>query len=127
MTDQALILLVVLLLAHYLGDFTHLSTPRMLEAKATGRSISWIGIHAGVHAILVGIAVGVIVAPTSKVLLLAAVLEFATHFLIDTGRAKLCVSFPSCATTDHDGYWYLLGLDQLAHGLVLLAIAALVI
>ncbi len=126
MTDQALTLLAVLLLTHYLGDFTHLSTPRMLEAKATGRSISWIGAHAGVHAVL-GLAVGLVARPTGGILLAAFVLELVTHFLIDTGRAKLCASFPSCATTDNDAYWYLLGVDQLLHGWVLLAIVAMVL
>lgn len=126
MTDQALILLIVLLAAHYLGDFTHLLTPRMLEAKATGRSLSWIGVHAGVHTLLLGAAVALIARPPGALLLLAAILQFVTHFVIDTGRARICVRFPSCATTDSDAYWYLLGLDQLLHAIVLVAIVVLV-
>ena len=126
MTDQALTLLVVLLAAHYLGDFTHLLTPRMLEAKATGRSLSWIAGHAGVHALLVGAAVALIVRPDAELLLAAVAVQLATHFLIDTGRAKLCVRFPSCGTTSHDAYWYLLGLDQMLHALVLVSIVVLV-
>ena len=76
---------------------------------------------------LVGLAVAVIAAPGWLLVTAAGATELITHFALDTGRARLSARFPALARPDRDGYWRLLGVDQLAHALVLLAIAAMVI
>jgi uncharacterized membrane protein AbrB (regulator of aidB expression) len=105
-------LLACLLLAHYLGDFTPLSTGRMLEAKAAGGPVSLIASHAGVQTILVALVVAVASGFDLRLIAVVVAIEFVTHFAIDdpTNRA----------------FWWVLGLDQLAHCLVLVLIAFLV-
>jgi len=51
-------LLISLLLCHFVADYV-LTTPAMIEAKATGKHLIHIVLHAGIHAVLMG---GVLVA-----------------------------------------------------------------
>ncbi len=127
MTGDALWLLGALFLAHYLGDFTPLLTARMLEAKAKGSPLKPIAGHAAVHGVLVGVAVGVLVAPAWWLLLAVCGIEFGTHFVIDVTRARLARPFPVLKDPERGVYWYVFGLDQLAHMLVLLGLATLVL
>lgn len=126
MTTFAAGLLACLLVAHYLGDFTPLSTGRMLEAKAAGGPVSLIASHAGVHAFLVGIVVAVATGFDARLTGGAVAIEFVTHFGIDLARGQLGGRFPSFRDPSDRRFWRVLGLDQLAHGLVLVWIAALV-
>ncbi len=127
MTGDALWLLGALFLAHYLGDFTPLLTARMLEAKAQGSALKPIAGHAGVHSVLVGVAVGVLAAPGWSLLLAVCGIEFGTHFVIDATRGRLARVFPVLKDPEQGVYWHVFGLDQLAHMLVLLGLAALVL
>ena len=127
MTGTATLLLAVLMAGHFLGDYTGLSTPKMLEAKSSAKSPGWILMHAGVHSVLVGVAVAVIAAPGWSVVSVAAAIQFLTHFAIDALRAWLGVRRPRLRDPDSKSFWYVLGLDQLAHGLVLVAILAYVL
>lgn len=127
MTGTAGALMATLLVAHFLADFTPLSTPRMLEAKATATSPGWILLHAGVHAVLISLAVWAVARPGWSLIGVAFGVELSTHFAIDYVRAKLGVRIPSLADASERPFWHALGLDQLAHGLVLVAIAALVL
>ncbi len=127
MTGEALWLLGALFLGHYLGDYTPLLTARMLEAKAQGSPLKPIAGHAGVHSVLVGVAVAVLAAPGWSLLLAVCGIEFGTHFVIDATRGRLARLFPVLKDPDRGVYWRVLGLDQLAHMLVLLGIAALVL
>ncbi len=127
MTGDALWLLGALFLAHYLGDFTPLLTARMLEAKAQGSPLKPIAGHAAVHGVLVGVAVAVLVAPAWSLLLAVCGIELGTHFVIDVTRARLARPFPALKDPNQGVYWYIFGLDQLAHMLVLLGLAALVL
>ena len=63
MTAEAAWLLAFLLIGHFLGDFTPLSTPSMLRAKAVGTPLGPIGAHAAVHAGLVAVAVALVAGP----------------------------------------------------------------
>ncbi len=126
MTGDALWLLGALFLAHYLGDFTPLLTARMLEAKAQGSPLKPIAGHAAVHSVLVGVAVAVLAAPAWSLLLAVCGIEFGTHFVIDATRGRLARVFPILRDPEQGVYWYVFGLDQLAHMLVLLGLAALV-
>jgi len=127
MTSTAAWLLVSLFVAHFLGDFTPLSTRRMQEAKAAGGPAGPIVAHAGVHAVLVGFAVGLVSRPGAFVFLAAVFLEFVTHLAIDWGRGRMGARRPLLGDAASEAFWVFLGMDQLAHYLVLLWITLLVV
>jgi hypothetical protein len=126
-TAQAALLLAGLFLAHFLGDFTPLSTPQMLEAKANARPMWLIGAHAFVHTILVTVVILLVALPALSILALAAGIEFVTHFGLDAGRAKLGRRVPHLNDPSRNRFWYVLGLDQFAHAVVLIGLAGLVL
>ena len=116
-------LMAALLVAHFLGDFTPLATARMLEAKAVGRPIGPIAVHALIHAILVAIAVALAARPGWQMVGAAAAIEFWTHLVIDWTRGRMGAAMPALSDSGDQQFWTVLGLDQLAHGLVLVWIA----
>ena len=116
----------VLLVAHFLGDFTPLATRQMQEAKTGARSPGPIAAHAAVHALLVVGAVAA-VRPAWAPLLAAAGLEFLSHAVIDFAKMRVAVGRPALLDPEGAPFWYLFGVDQLGHGLVLVGIAALVL
>ena len=125
MSGQAAGLMAALLVAHFLGDFTPLSTARMQDAKATGSPVGLIAAHALIHAILVALAVALAAGPGWAMVGAAAAIEFGTHLAIDWTRGKVGAAIPALADSGDQEFWTALGLDQLAHGLVLVGIAAL--
>ena len=125
MSTQAAVLLAILFVGHFLGDFTPLATSRMQEAKASGGPMRWIAAHAAIHAVLTGLAVALVARPEPSVLALIVGLQFVIHWGLDAFRARLGVHLPAVADPGRNVYWTALGLDQLAHGLVLLAIAVI--
>jgi len=125
MTEQAAVLLVFLFVGHFLGDFTPLATARMLEAKLTGSPIGPIALHALVHAVLVGLAVAAIARPVPMLILAAVTIEFWTHLGLDWVKGKMSVRRPALGDPDQPIFWTALGIDQLAHALVLVGIAFL--
>lgn len=127
MTGTAAWLLVALLVAHDLGDFTPLATERIREAKATGHPVGWIWMHAAIHAVLVSVAVMLVIGPSITVLALVAGLELATHFLIDLSKAHLGLRVPRLGDMRTNPFWWVLGVDQFLHGMVLVGIAFLVL
>lgn len=127
MSETGVLLLVALFVAHDLGDFTPLATARIRRAKAEGGPMGSIALHAGVHAVLVGLAVFAVVRPSASILGLAVGTEFATHFAIDAVRARIGVRIPALTNWNSNPFWWALGLDQLLHGLVLIGIAFLVL
>jgi len=126
MTTQAAYLLAGFFFAHYLGDFTPLSTPGMLAAKANAKPMWLIAAHALVHTLLVALAILIVVFPSWSILALAAAIEFVTHFVLDASRARLGRRVPALNDPNRNIFWYFLGLDQFAHALVLLGLALLV-
>ena len=114
------ILLVVLLVGHYLADFC-LTTPAMIRAKADGRKAGPILLHAGVHALLVGVCM-LVFGVSWKLLLLLMFAELVSHFLIDTAKGLLTARFPLLADQQKKPYWMLYGFDQLLHLLVIVGI-----
>lgn len=127
MSGDAVQLLVLLLVAHYLGDFTPLATRTMQEAKAGFRSPGPIVAHAAVHGALVLLAVTLSVRGPWTLPLVAAGVEFGTHLAIDLTRTRIGLRWAALQDPARGPFWYALGLDQLAHGLVLVWIAALVL
>lgn len=120
-------LMAALLICHFLGDFTPLSTARMLEAKRTATSHGWILAHAAIHATLVGLVVTFVANAGLAVIFVAVAVELGTHFAIDEVRARVGVTWSRLGDPKERGFWYAMGVDQLAHGLVLVAIATLVV
>lgn len=127
MTEQAATLLIFLFVGHFLGDFTRLTTARMLEAKLTGSPIGPIALHALIHAVLVGLAVAAIARPVPMLILAAVTIEFWTHLGLDWFRGKMSVRHPALGDPNQRVFWTALGLDQLAHAMVLVGIAFLVV
>ena len=126
MTVQATWLLASLFVAHFLGDFTPLTTQRMLEAKARGKPVGPIAAHAGVHAVLVGFVVGGMARPGGALLVVAVAVEFLTHLGIDWAKGRLGAARPAWSDPRSRSFWWIFGVDQLGHQLVLIAIAVLV-
>lgn len=127
MTVEAAVLLCGLFLAHYIGDFTPLVTRRMLEAKSAGRPLWPILMHAAVHTALMALVIALVAQPRGFVLLLASAIQLVTHFGLDAGRALLGRWQSGLNDPTRSEFWHLLGLDQLAHALVLIGVAALVL
>ncbi len=125
MTEQAAVLLIFLFVGHFLGDFTPLATARMLKAKLTGSPIGPIALHALVHAVLVGLAVAAIARPVPMLILAAVSVEFWTHLGLDWVKGKMSVRRPALGDPGQPIFWTALGIDQLAHALVLVGIAFL--
>lgn len=110
------ILFIVLLVCHYLADFC-LTSPAMIRAKADGRNIWPILLHASVHALLIGLCL-LLWGISWKILLLMMLAELVTHFLIDTGKGRLTARYPTLADQQRKPYWMLYGFDQFLHLLV---------
>jgi len=126
MTNQIALLLAGFFFAHYLGDFTPLSTPEMLAAKTNAKPMWLIAAHALVHAVLIGLVILIVAFPSWTILGLAAAIEFISHFVLDAGRAQLGRRVPELNNPSRNVFWYALGLDQFAHALVLIGLALLV-
>lgn len=114
------ILLIVLLVGHYLADFC-LTTPAMIRAKADGRKAGPILLHAGVHALLVGVCL-LVFGVSWKLLLMLMLAEFVSHYLIDTAKGLLTARFPLLADQQKKPYWMIYGFDQLLHLLIIVGI-----
>ena len=127
MTSQAGWLMACLMIGHFLGDFTPLATARMQNAKTAAKPLWPIAAHAGVHAILAGLAIALIAAPGLSLLGIAVAIELASHFLIDTVRARISRDSEALRNVSKGAFWTFLGLDQLLHGLVLVGLAVLVL
>lgn len=112
-------MLIAMLFAHWLGDYTHLSRPYMLQAKRTGSPLIPILHHALAHAILQSITVYVF---TEKIYETIAVFLFQliTHFAIDVWKGKMNVWFPPLSNPANPYHWYVFGIDQWLHQIVII-------
>ena len=117
--------LVLMLIAHFLGDYTHLSTPKMLAAKRFGKPIGPIWDHAVVHGVLMFLAI----VPYANSMHLnyhymvyGVLFETATHLIIDVLKGKCNVWFPEVADPKNKAHWYVFGFDQLLHQVVIVTI-----
>lgn len=113
-------LLAFLLVCHYLADFCF-TTPAMIKAKAEGRTLWPIFVHAGIHAGLMGLCFlfwGV----SWKLLLILVMVELLSHFLLDTAKGKMMGHLPIFADIQRKAYWMLYGFDQLLHLMIIIAI-----
>lgn len=119
-----LILTASLLACHYLADYSHLTRPWMLKAKATGSPILPIISHAMVHVVLMAIvmfSLGV----DGKLAQTALLLQLVSHTIIDVVKGKLNV-FPAIKNPTNQWHWITFGGDQLLHQLVILWMVSIV-
>ena len=114
------LLLVSLLVCHYLADFCF-TTPTMIRAKTDGRNAWPILLHAGIHAMLMGLCM-LVFGVLWKLLLILMLAELVSHYLIDTTKSLLTARFPSLADQQNKSYWMLYGFDQMLHLLVIVGI-----
>ncbi len=115
-----MLVLVSLIVCHYLADFC-LTWPGLIRAKADGKDLWPIVLHATIHALLMGFCL-LVNGIEWQLLLLLMLLELLSHFIIDTTKARLSIRFPYCADMQCKTYWMLYGLDQLLHQLVIVLI-----
>lgn len=113
-----LLLILLLMLCHWAADFTHLSTPWMINAKQYGKPLFPILIHALVHAVLMGFVL-MFFTDINKVIMLAG-FELITHFIIDVWKGRMNGRFPALSKTDNPFHWWLFGIDQFFHQLVII-------
>lgn len=123
MTKDSLFLLLSLQIAHLLGDFSPLSTKWMLAAKQSGKPLFPIFCHAMVHAALMffplhffcGYSITVIDLADAMILF-----QLISHFLIDVWKGKMSVWFPIFIDQNKAAFWYLFGIDQFFHQIVII-------
>lgn len=112
---------IALLIGHWLGDYTHLSTPWMLQAKRLGTPLNPILAHAIVHCVITGLVL-ILYALPFKVILLGIAIQLVTHFAIDVWKGRMNSWFPALQSPANPFHRYIFGLDQTLHILVLLLI-----
>jgi len=125
MKIEALELLILLNICHWLGDYTHLSRDWMLSAKRLGKPLTPIFLHAMVHAILMGIVLMLYIKGIMFFWLL--LFELITHFLIDVLKGRLNYWFPKLSNPANKYHWYVFGADQFLHQLIIIIIVFIAI
>jgi len=113
-------LLIALLVCHYLADFC-LTAPVMIRAKADGKKLWPIVLHAAIHAVLMGLCL-LVYGTGWRLLLLLMMTELGSHFVIDVSKAHISIQFPYWSDNRHKPYWMLYGFDQLLHQMVVIFI-----
>lgn len=122
--SKMIITLLTLNLCHWVADYTHLSTDCMLEAKRFGKPLTPILVHSLVHAMLFFTCVTFLDGLLSG--LLAFAIQLPTHFLIDVWKGKMSIWFNNLQNPSNKYYWWVFGVDQLLHQLVIITTAYLI-
>ena len=104
---------LLLNIAHYIGDYTHLSTNWMLNAKSKGTPLLPIFVHALTHAILFSLVIFAIHGIDDVLLVFS--IQLLSHFAIDVLKGKLNVWIPTVSKPMNRSHWYIFGLDQFLH------------
>lgn len=123
MTEPGVALLAVLLILtvkHFICDYP-LQTHWQLVNKGTYGHPGGI-VHAGIHAIGTTVAF-LVITPTLAIGLAIVIGEFLVHYHIDWTKENLIRRMGW--TVQDSQFWLALGLDQLAHHLTYVAIAAI--
>jgi len=119
-----IVLLILLNICHWLADYSHLSTNKMLAAKKTGKPLMPIFQHAYMHATLMTCVLLFYTDARTAVLLWS--FQLVTHFTIDVLKGKCNVWFPSVANPADKAHWYIFGFDQLLHQIVIIIMVSIV-
>lgn len=117
-------ILIALLFVHWLGDYTHLSTPWMLQAKRFGKPVMPIIAHAAVHAVLTSFVL-TIYGKAFWSVTIGTLIMLVTHSVVDVLKGRMNGWFPKLQSPANPIHWYVFGLDQTLHILVLILIASL--
>ncbi|HUV33056.1 MAG TPA: DUF3307 domain-containing protein [Devosiaceae bacterium] len=113
----------VLMLKHMAADF-FLQTPYQYCNKGTYGHPGGL-LHSAIHVTLTPL-VYLMIAPVSLLLAAGIALgEFAVHYHIDWAKEQ--IGRRNNFTPQTPGFWHLLGVDQLLHGLTYLAIVAVLV
>ena len=119
MSDNAVLLLLLLQVKHFLFDFV-LQTSYQLKNKGNYGHPGGI-LHSGLHA--AGTAFILLVLATPAAILIAIVAgEFVVHYHIDWGKEQITRRY---GAGQNAFFWRMIGLDQLLHQLTYVAIAAI--
>ena len=113
------ILLLVLFFCHFLADYTHLSTAWMLNAKRLGTPLFPILAHAGVHALLMGVAM-IVLGYNFDVVYKLVLFQLITHFAIDVWKGRMNGWFTFLQSPANKGHWIVFGIDQYFHAIVII-------
>lgn len=118
-------ILIGLFICHFLGDYTHLSTAWMLNAKRFGKPLLPILAHALVHAFLMMLFLGIFILNSNKghLLLTLFVFQLITHFAIDVWKGRMNGWFPALQSPANKWHWIVFGFDQLLHAIVIIAMS----
>ena len=119
---MSILFLISLLFGHYIGDYTHLSTAKMLAAKRVGSPLLPILEHAMAHTILMSIVFAFFLNDVkfgSGLFFIFLGIELASHFAIDVLKGKCNIWFPQAAYPTNKSHWYIFGFDQFLHQLVI--------
>ena len=118
MTPVAITVLGLLMVKHFICDFT-LQTPWMLAEKGRYGKLGGI-VHSAIH--VIGTALAILPArPPVPILVTILATEFVVHYHIDWTKEQIVRRFGWKAGAR---FWNAIGFDQLLHGLTYLAIAA---
>lgn len=116
-------ILIGLFICHLLGDYTHLSTAWMLNAKRLGKPFYPIFTHAFIHASLMLVLLALVFGFSGFKLAALFGFQLITHFLIDVWKGRMNGWFPALQSPANKWHWVVFGLDQLLHALVIIAMA----
>ena len=115
------LILILLNLAHWMADYTHLSTAEMLNAKRLGAPLLPILKHATVHGFIMNLFLWFFV--SGWVLFLLFLLQVGSHFLIDLWKGRMNSWFPSIQNPTNKLHWYVFGFDQYLHQAIIILMA----
>lgn len=120
------ILLLLLNVCHWAGDYTHLSTAEMLGAKRLGKPLTPIFAHATVHFILMFIVVFPASLNEPGTMILVLLIQLISHFLIDVLKGRLNGWFPRLSDPSNKFHWWIFGIDQFLHQSVIILMVYLI-
>lgn len=124
MTDiEILIVLSALFVKHFIVDFPLQANPYQYENKGTYGHPGGI-LHAGLHSI--GTFICLIFFAPLQIACILSLVDGILHYHIDWSKMNLNKKLGYGPTT-HEGFWILLGLDQLLHTLTYIGIVAYLI
>ena len=91
----------------------------MLAAKKFGTPVWPIAVHAGVHAVLMGLTCSAMLGWHQG--LMAFAIQLPTHFCIDVLKGRMNKWIPAVQNPASYWHWWLFGADQFAHQAVIIA------
>ena len=115
-----MLLLLLLFSCHFLADFTWLSTPWMLKAKALGKPFFPILIHAMIHAMLMSVVLYFFIGTDLKLWGSLVLFQWGSHFIIDVWKGRMNGWFPFLRDNTKQPYWIIFGFDQLLHATMII-------